>query len=417
MNPAKGAPEERGSCSAYRVSDGQSTDSCVSSLDVNDCELPQLACAGDFSVECTGAGGATITPPGATASDNCGVDVDAPAAGHRNLGQHALAYTATDPSGNQATCSTQVTVADTTSPVITCPAPSVAECTGNGRAQVNPGNGSATDVCTVAQVTGPGAGSFPVGVTPLTYTATDLSGNQATCSTQVTVRDTQLPSITCPAARVAECTGNGRATVDPGDATANDTCALASLTDPGPTSFPLGANTVTYTATDLGGNQATCSTQVTVRDTAGPTVTAAGATPLWPVDSNYRTVSLADCGITVTDRCSGAVPPAIHQAQITCVTSDEPDNAAGPDDGDTANDIVIVNANTVRLRAEHAQSGDGRFYSIYFRVVDAAGNITRSMCPVRVVPQGCPAPTGGVTINQPGDCHADDSGGKFSVCR
>ena len=43
------------------------------------------------------------------------------------------------------------------------------------------------------------SGVYPVGVTPVTWTATDAAGNSTTCSMTVKVVDDQAPVITCPA--------------------------------------------------------------------------------------------------------------------------------------------------------------------------------------------------------------------------
>lgn len=391
------------------VFDGFFTRTCTSAVDVNDCEAPSLSCPDSFAVECTGAGGADVTPPGATASDNCNdATVSGPAAGRRALGTHALDYSAVDGAGNPATCTSQVTVRDTTAPALSCPPTTVAECSGGGAATVTPAAGSATDVCTTATVSGPGTGSYPLGATPISYTATDLSGNQSTCLSSVLVQDTVAPTLTCPAPTVAECTGAGHAVVDPGDAVGTDSCAPVAVTDPGASAFPLGTTTVNYTATDAGGNQTACATTVTVQDTTPPEGFSDGAPPLSPPDHEYRTVHLSDCNISVIDACGGPLPPSIHQAQINCVTSDEPDDVPGSIDGNTRHDIVVVDGQTVKLRAEQHGGRDGRLYNIYFKIEDAQGNRINGVCPVEVRAAGC-AP------DDP-SCAPGDSGGKHSVC-
>lgn len=62
----------------------------------------------------------------------------------------------------------------------------------------------ATDNCGLASLTndfnntGNGSDVYPVGVTTLTWTATDNAGNVNSCAITVTVNDVEAPSITCP---------------------------------------------------------------------------------------------------------------------------------------------------------------------------------------------------------------------------
>lgn len=360
-------------------------------------------------VEC----GSAYSDAGATASDSCDGDLTSAIATTSNVnsaavGSYQVQYSVQDSAGHVSNAARPVTVQDTTAPALSCPAPMVAECTGDGQAMVTPGAGSASDGCSTATVVGPGAGSYPLGTTAVSYLATDGAGNQSSCASSVTVQDTIVPAITCPPPAIAECTANGHATVDPGAATASDVCSAATVTSPGSASYPLGTTTVQYTATDLSGNHSVCATTVTVQDTTPPEGFSTGAPPLSPPDHGYRIVNLADCNISVVDACGGTLPPSIHQAQINCVTSDEPDDAPGSADGATRNDIVVIDAQTVKLRAEQHSNRDGRLYNIYFKIEDAQGNRINGVCPVEVRAADCP----------PGDpsCGPVDSGGKHSVC-
>jgi len=77
---------------------------------------------------------------------------------------------------------------------------------------------------------------------------------------------------------------------------------------------------------------------------------------------------------------------------VVIATSDEPENSLG--DGDTFNDIVIgAGCKSVQLRAERVGSGNGRVYTITFKVTDSSGNSTTATAKV-TVPQsqnGSPA--------------------------
>ncbi len=128
-------------------------------------------------------------------------------------------------------------------------------------------------------VSSPASGSFfPVGTTTVTSTATDASGNTATCSFTVRVNDTQAPAIVCPAnitvtTAVGVCTAPATYAV-----TGTDNCPGVVVTrTAGPASgsaFPVGTTTVTHTATDAAGNVSTCSFTVTVLDGQLPVISA-----------------------------------------------------------------------------------------------------------------------------------------------
>ncbi|MEP7002962.1 MAG: ExeM/NucH family extracellular endonuclease [Chloroflexota bacterium] len=128
---------------------------------------------------------------------------------------------------------------------------------------------------------------FPVGTTSITYTATDLSGNSVTVVQQVTVLDDAPPAIAAPAAVYA---GTGPGATTPsilisdsslGAATASDNCPGVEVTRSGVPAgnvFPLGATTITYTATDTSGNSSTATQLVTVVDDTPPTISGAPTT-------------------------------------------------------------------------------------------------------------------------------------------
>jgi len=100
-------------------------------------------------------------------------------------------------------------------------------------------------------------------------------------------------------------------------------------------------------------------------DTEAPTVTVT-ASPgvLWPPNHTYRTVVAT---VAATDNVDPSVVPA-----LVSVTSNEPDN--GTDDGNTVNDIVVVDDHTFLLRAERSSSGSGRIYTITYSATDECGN-------------------------------------------
>jgi hypothetical protein len=234
---------------------------------------------------------------------------------------------------------------------------------------------------------------------------TDEAGNQASCTASVTVQDTTPPSIACPAPMVTECASPQGAFVQPGQATSSDICTGVTMTGPQPGLFPRGTTTVTYTSSDMTGHSASCDSTISVVDTTPPSVSVGHPAPLLPANHQYHTVSLDDCHIEVQDTCGGPLSPSTAHAEITCVTSSEPDNGHG--DGNTINDIVILDDHTLKLRAERDGGGNGRVYKVHFRVKDQAGNPQNGVCSF-VVPHD---------DHCDDDCQVDDAAVAHSVCR
>src|SRR5262249_16934416 len=96
----------------------------------------------------------------------------------------------------------QVTVADTEPPQVSCPqSMPVTECTGSGAAVIAL-KATATDRCGAVTLSndrttggGDAGGSYPLGATAVTFVATDAAGQQTTCVWHVTVQDTLPPTI------------------------------------------------------------------------------------------------------------------------------------------------------------------------------------------------------------------------------
>ncbi|MBF4519578.1 HYR domain-containing protein, partial [Flavobacterium sp. ANB] len=98
-------------------------------------------------------------------------------------------WTVTDNSGNTQTCTQTVTVTDTQKPTITCPAnvtkaADASSCTATG---VVLGTPTTADNCGVASVTNNAPTTFHIGVTTVTWTVTDNSGNTQTCTQTVKI--------------------------------------------------------------------------------------------------------------------------------------------------------------------------------------------------------------------------------------
>lgn len=225
--------------------------------------------------------------------------------------------------------------------------------------------------------------SLPLGPHSITLTVTSSGGGSDDDEVLVTIVDTVAPTITLNGVdpMTVEC---HTSFVDPG-ATANDGCAgsfAASSSGSVNVDVP-GSYIITYNASDPSGNAATPKTRtVNVVDTTVPTITLNGQTPsMWSPNHKYQTFRVTDFVTSVTDSCTTAL--GIGSVVISQVTSDELENSVG--DGNTLNDIVIAgDCKSVQLRSERDGGGDGRVYTITFRVRDSSGNATTATARVVV---------------------------------
>ena len=165
---------------------------------------------------------------------------------------------------------------DKTGPVLSLPPDVVVEAT-SAQGAVATYTATAEDaVSGPVQVSlSPQSGStFALGTTNVNATATDQSGNTSTGSFKVIVRDTTAPVITAPADLVIEATSAAGAAASyaaSADDLVDGNVAVGYSVAPGST-FALGTTTVTVTATDAAGNNASATFKVTVRDTTAPSV-------------------------------------------------------------------------------------------------------------------------------------------------
>ena len=229
------------------------------------------------------------------------------------FGDTTVTWTVTDTSGNSATSTQVVSVIDTTAPVITTPSNIVQEATGKTGTSLDIGKAEVTDLIKVENITNDAPSSFPLGNTTVTWTATDESGNTSTATQIITIQDTTKPTITAPADITLEATSASENTVNLGDAKADDTVSLVSVTNDAPKTFPIGETTVTWTATDSSGNISNATQKVTIADTTKPTITA-------PADITQEATSKSDNKITLQ------TPTVVDNVEVASITNDAPES-------------------------------------------------------------------------------------------
>ncbi|RDJ39246.1 MAG: HYR domain-containing protein [Crenarchaeota archaeon] len=189
------------------------------------------------------------------------------------VGDTIITWTATDTSGNSVNAQQTVSVIDTTSPTLYVPKDKVVEATSLLSNIVEFGTATATDAVGVASITNDAPDVFPLGLTSITWTATDTSGNQYSAVQQIHVVDTTAPGITPPESITIEAESLQNNKVDLGQPIVSDQVKLDFVTNDAPASFSLGETIVTWTATDSSGNIVNATQLVTLIDTQPPKIT------------------------------------------------------------------------------------------------------------------------------------------------
>lgn len=263
-------------------------------------------------------------------------------------------YTDSDGIDTSAPADVAVTVTDATRPTITAPTGTQdVEATGPDGATFTYAASANDNVDGSESVScDPASGStFPLGDTTVTCTSTDDAGNEASATFTVHVEDTTPPTLAgVPSAQTAEATGPNGAVVTYTPPTASDTVDLQPAVDcepPSGSTFPLGVDTVTCTATDASGNTSAPQTfTITVRDTTPPALTVPADVTVFSANGGPATV---DYQVSAQDAVDGPVQPSCTPASgssfpvgttlVTCTATDAAGNPA------TATFTVTVVAN------------------------------------------------------------------------
>ena len=163
---------------------------------------------------------------------------------------------------------------DTENPTITCPADlmNVSSDSANCFASnVDLGTPVVADNCSATDalvVTNNAPATFPLGQTVVTWTVTDESGNQATCTQTVNVVDTTAPV----APQLADVTGECSATATVPTTTDNCGGTITGTTEDALTYTTQGTHVITWSFDDGNGNVITVDQNVIIAGLAAPVV-------------------------------------------------------------------------------------------------------------------------------------------------
>ena len=288
---------------------------CESTVTIVDTITPTARCR-DTLVYLNANGTALLTPAMLEngSSDNCeiverGLDRDLLTCDE--LGTIPIQLQVADGSGNIGTCTAQITVRDTITPVAVCQDTTVyLPASGVMVLPMNIMDGGSSDNCGIAeQVTLPGQVTCDdVGTLPVTMQIADAGGNISECTGTLTVVDTITPAAACRDTIVyLNADGTGALPIDWIDASGPDACGIASrnLDVDTFTCADLGPQLVTLIVTDLESNTSFCESTVTVIDTITPVARCrdttvylglGGGVPIHPLMINNG--SSDNCAIT-----------------------------------------------------------------------------------------------------------------------
>jgi hypothetical protein len=256
------------------------------------------------------------------------------------LGSTTVSCSATDAAGNKVSADFVVFVVDTIAPVVTTPPSAVAVATSPAGAVVNfdaTSSSDAVDGNIVPTCDRTSGSTFAVGVTTVSCSATDKSGNKGTGSFTVTVREV-APTVVVPGDQVIEATSGAGAVVG-FSASASSVSEGAETTSCNPASgstFVIGTTPVTCTATNKVDGQSTAkSFQVTIRDTTAPALSAPGGISVMATAPSGAIVTFSvsaydqvDGAVAVNcNHGSGALYP-IGTTVVTCTAADGRGNNA-----------------------------------------------------------------------------------------
>jgi hypothetical protein len=356
-------------------------ETCTFTVTVEDVESPRLMmCPANLEAFADPGMNVSVTWTPPIAKDNSGsVSVSSnyiPGDQFMN-GTYTVIYMAVDPSGNAASCNFSITVyrSDNLAPmVMQCPNDTTvaADLGVNFTVVTWPPViiNDNVDVTTL-DMSHTNGSIFYIGSVNVSYQASDLAGNTASCNFTVTVIDTQAPVLTnCSDDIVAftDLNSNGtRVSWDDPVVMENDVYTISQTLAPG-YFFSVGNMTVTYYVEDRSGLNDTCEFLVTVFDNQPPVlnncpinmeistdVGVANATVFWTepdAGDNVRVISVTNNsapGIVVDLGETLQVVYVAYDAagfndscqfEITVVDEEDPRIISCPDED------VVINATT-----------------------------------------------------------------------
>lgn len=294
-----------------------------------------------------------------------------------------ITLTVTDVCGAFAQTTVSVSAGDNIPPTINCPGNVVPVGANNCEARIPDLRKQITvsDNCTPADKLiiqqSPAPGTWlGAGQHEIVVTVTDAAGNSTTCSSTITIGDSQPPVFVCLPKPVTVSTGRDCSAVVPNltrHIVGRDNCTPAkqlviTQSPAAGTVIEKGEHVVLLTITDKAGNSTTKSVKLRVKDLQAPKIHSVTATPN-VLTANGKTVSVK-VSVNATDNCDSN--PKSRIVKVLC------------DENTSRGDIKITGPLTVELAATASSKGNGRIYTLVVVCEDASGNKSQKLVNVHV---------------------------------
>lgn len=349
---------------------------------VSGCPASQTVYA---STTCTGTLGdyTTLISP----SDNCTsggslIINQTPVAGSSINANTSVSISVSDASGNtNNTCSFTVIFQDSLDPQLTCISDSSvvadASCdyTIPNLVAVTP----VSDNCDASPslVQSPLAGASESGLSSVTLTATDASGNISTCIINLIPISTPVSITSCAPNHTINTTLCDSAIADyRGQVSYTAPCGGVTLTQvpASGTVLPTGNHNIQIIAQDVNGNTDTCSFNLLIKEASAPVITCpSDTTTCSPLVSYVAPVGTDNCAVTTvqtdgTGLSSGSIfPVGTTQLQYTAMDSSGNNSSCTfnitvlmyPDTATVMNDFDICDTTSTVISADPAMTGTG----------------------------------------------------------
>ena len=201
---------------------------------------------------------------------------------------------------------------DFTKPVIIVPDDIIIEATG-GLTSVDIGQATADDESGIRSLSNNAAGSFPLVITTVIWTAIDGSGNMAIESQQVVIQDTTPPEVEMLPEIILEAKSVTQNLVQLETPSVSDAVGVISIENDAPEVFSLGETIVNWTVTDVMRNISTIQQQVTLIDSTSPRVDI-------PEDIIIEASSMNENEVLLIE------PEVFDEVKIQSLSNDAPQN-------------------------------------------------------------------------------------------